>query len=142
MRFQDRLLFVVPVLMAVGVVNCIVAYHKGGIRQLILAAGIWLTLLAFAILLNFIRRRSRQSEDRHSPERYSGKGPNMNLLHPLKWNGKDIGWIILLAGLVIAGYTFGFVAGATVTAVAIAILFAYHWLLTRQENTDRRVGDP
>ena len=60
MKFYDRLLFVVPVFIAVGIVYCIRAYYAGGKSRLEVAFGVWLVALIVVVVINLLRRRYAQ----------------------------------------------------------------------------------
>jgi len=60
MKFYDRLLFVVPVFIAVGIVYCVRAYYAGGVSRLQVALGVWLAALIVVVLLNLSLRRFRR----------------------------------------------------------------------------------
>jgi hypothetical protein len=61
--FYDRLRFIIPVLVLMGIIFCIVcirAYYEGGLPKLEETAAVWLTAALVSVLAGFWLRKLRQ----------------------------------------------------------------------------------
>ena len=132
MKPYHRLSFVVPVLMAAGTLSSIWSYHERGISGLRISAGAWLIALIAAILLNIVLRRFRQGTGQHGGDEDNEEPADTNRF--LMQKGDGFGLAVFAVGAGIAGYTFGFVTGVTVTLALALMTFLYHHFATRQKT--------
>jgi membrane protein YqaA with SNARE-associated domain len=123
MRFYDRLAFINPVLLLVGLVAGVTAYYKGGISELLPVVCVFVLASIAGILINVSLRKFRRRAGRSDLEKDATEGATEKPFRFVVRGDHYWGGAVFLAGFVGVGYRVGVVAGLVSTAVAILLVF-------------------